>query len=45
MFTIGIYKTRAEAEEAFNRWLDVYTEEQLFIVFAGTHYLLQLRTE
>lgn len=45
MFTLGIYKTLAAAEAAYKLWLDVYTDEQLDIVFDGSSYLLQVKCD
>lgn len=39
-FTLGIYKTRAAAEEGIALWSDVYDEEALSIDFDGTSYRL-----
>lgn len=39
-FTLGIYKTRAAAEEGVKLWSDVYEEETLSIELDGTIYRL-----
>lgn len=39
-FTLGIYKTRAAAEEGLKLWSDVYEEEALSIELDGTVYRL-----
>ena len=39
-FTLGIYKTRAAAEEGLKLWSDVYDDEALSIDFDGSHYRL-----
>ena len=39
-FTLGIYKTRAAAEEAVKLWSDVYSDDDLSIDFDGSHYRL-----
>lgn len=41
-FTLGIYKTRAAAEEAAKLWSDVYDDEALSIDFDGSHYRLSV---
>lgn len=42
-FTLGIYKTQAEAIEGLCLWLDVYAEDDLSIEFDGSSYLLKVR--
>lgn len=44
MFTLGTYKTRAQAEAALLRWLDVYTEDQLDIEWTGWSFLLRCKS-
>jgi hypothetical protein len=39
-FTLGIYKTRAAAEEAVKLWSDVYSTDDLSIDWDGSHYRL-----
>lgn len=45
MFTIGMYKTRALAEAAAQRWEDVYNPEEIEIIFDGTFYLVRVPAE
>ena len=42
-FTLGTYKTQAEAIEGLILWLDVYAEDDLSIEFDGSSYLLKVR--
>jgi hypothetical protein len=41
-FPLGLYKTRAAAEEAAKLWSDVYPEEAFDIVFDGSSYILNV---
>ena len=41
-FQLGIYKTRAEAEEAIKLWSDIYPAEAFDIVLVGSLYRLDV---
>lgn len=45
MFTIGIYKTRAAAEDVAKLWADVYKDENMVIEFDGSLYLVKVRLD
>jgi len=39
-FTLGLYYTRAAAEDGLKLWLDIYDEDTLSIRFGGPHYFV-----
>jgi hypothetical protein len=41
-FPLGVYKTRAEAEEAAKLWSDIYPAEAFDIVLVGSLYRLDV---
>lgn len=45
MTTVGIYKTRHDAEAAVMRWADIFAEDLIQIVFCGTYYLVLVPAE